>query len=409
MAPTAPSLVSVFDVEPRFIGGTETYARELSRQLGLHGWRSVLCFVTAPTAEVRRFLDLPNVSIELLHQDVTRFNVRVMARLARILRRYRPRIAHFHYVDLLSLYPWVTRLASGADVFFTDHGSRPEGHRSERASLPRRGLARVINWPVTKVICVSDYGYRTLVNRGLFPADRCQRIYNGVDLSRVVESPDRAAAFRRRFSIPEGRTVITQVSWIIPEKGVPDLLRAARLLLAEYPASHFVIVGEGAFRDEYMAAGRELGLEGHLTWTGLIEDPFTAGVYDATDILCQASRWGEVFGWVIAEAMAYGRPVVGSRVGGIPEVVSEQESGYLIDRGDVRQLTEKLLRLLAEPGRRRAMGAAGREKVAAMFDLQKNVARLLEAYGISPSTPSPDLLRHPQQMNRRDVLKGGVE
>jgi glycosyltransferase involved in cell wall biosynthesis len=382
MAPAAPSIVSVFDVEPRFIGGTETYARELSRQLGRQGWRSVLCFVTPPTEEVRRFLDLPNISIELLHQDVARFNFRVMARVARILRRYKPRIVHFHYVDLLSLYPWVTRLASGADVFFTDHGSRPEGHRSERASLPRRSLARVINWPVTRVICVSDYGYRSLVDRGLFPWGRCQRIYNGVDLSRVVESRERASAFRRRFSIPEGRTVVTQVSWIIPEKGILDLLHSARRVIAERPACHFVIVGEGAFRDEYMAKGRELGLEGHLTWTGLVEDPFTAGVYDATDILCQASRWGEVFGWVIAEAMAYGRPVVATRVGGIPEVVSEQESGLLIDRGDVAGLTENVLALTADPSRRMAMGKAGREKVQTLFDLQKNVAQLLDSYGV---------------------------
>lgn len=382
MAPAAQSVVSVFDVEPRFIGGTETYARELSRQLGRRGWRSVLCFVTPPTEEVRRFLDLPNVSIELLHQDVTRFNFRVMARVARILRRYKPRIVHFHYVDLLSLYPWVARLASGADVFFTDHGSRPEGHRSERASLPRRALARVVNWPVTRVICVSDYGYRSLGDRGLLPQGRCQRIYNGVDLSRVVESRERASAFRRRFSIPEGRTVVTQVSWIIPEKGILDLLHAARPIIAARPASHFVIVGEGAFRDEYMAKGRELGLEGHLTWTGLVEDPFTAGVYDATDILCQASRWGEVFGWVIAEAMAYGRPVVATRVGGIPEVVSEQQSGLLVDRGDVAALTDNLLALIDDPTRRMAMGKAAREKVQTLFDLQKNVTQLLESYGI---------------------------
>lgn len=390
MAPTTPSLVSVFDVEPRFIGGTETYARELSRQLGRHGWRSVLCFVTSPTNEVRRFLDLPNVSIELLHQDVTRFNVRAMAGVARVLRRYRPRVAHFHYVDLLSLYPWVTRLASGADVFFTDHGSRPEGHRSERAALVRRSLARAINWPVTKVICVSDYGYRTLVERGLFPADRCQRIYNGVDLGRVAESLERAAAFRRRFSIPEGRTVVTQVSWIIPEKGIVDLLQSARLVIAKRPASHFVIVGEGEFREEYMAKGRALGLEGHLTWTGLIDDPFTAGVYDATDILCQASRWGEVFGWVIAEAMAYGRPVVATSVGGIPEVVSDQESGLLNDRGDVEALAEHLISLIDDPGRRCAMGEAGRQKVHALFDLQKNVKQLLECYGLAPATTSAE-------------------
>ncbi len=383
--------MSVFDVEPRFIGGTETYARELSRQLGRYGWRSVLCFVTPPTEEVRRFLDLPNVSLELLHQDVTRFNVQVMARIGQILRRHKPRIAHFHYVHLLSLYPWVARLASGGDVFFTDHGSRPESHQGRRASLLKRWLARAINWPVSKVICVSDYGYRSLVERGLFPEGRCQRIYNGVDLGRVVESRERAAAFRRRYSIPEGRTVIAQVSWIIPEKGILDLLEAARLVVAERAASHFVIVGEGAFRDEYMAKGRDLGLDEHLTWTGLVEDPFTAGVYDAADIVCQASRWEEVFGWVIAEAMAYGRPVIGTRVGGIPEVVSDQESGFLIDRGDVRALAEKVLALIDDPRQRVAMGNAGRQKVHNYFDLQKNVKQLMESYGI---VQAPSLAGH---------------
>jgi glycosyltransferase involved in cell wall biosynthesis len=387
MAPDAPAVVSVFDVEPRFIGGTETYARELSLQLGRQGWRSVLCFVTPPTDEIARFLDLPNVSIELLHQDVTRFNVPVMARLAQLFRRHKPAIAHFHYIDLLSPYAWVARLSSVRQIFFTDHGSRPENHRPGRASLPRRCLARAINWPVSRVICVSGYGYRSLVERGLFPPGRCQRIYNGVDLNRVVESRERAAAFRRRFSIPEGRTIVTQVSWIIPEKGILELLEAARLVVAKRPRAHFVIVGEGAFRDEYMKRGRELGMDEHLTWTGLVEDPFTAGVYDAADIVCQASRWEEVFGWVIAEAMAYGRPVIGTRVGGIPEVVSDHETGFLVERGDVRALAGKVVALIDDPLQRSAMGNAGRQKVHAQFNLQKNVAQLLGSYGIVQAAP----------------------
>jgi len=379
--------MSVFDVEPRFIGGTETYARELSLQLGRQGWRSVLCFVTPPPEEITRFLGLPNVSIELLHQDVTRFSVPVMTRLVQLFRRHKPAIVHFHYVDLLSPYAWVARMSSVDQVFFTDHGSRPENHRGGRASLPRRCLARAINWPVSRVICVSEYGYRSLVERGLLPAERCQRIYNGVDLDRVAESRERAGAFRRRFSIPEHRTLVTQVSWIIPEKGILDLLEAARLVLADRPNAHFVIVGEGAFRDEYMAKGRELGLADHLTWTGLIEDPFSAGVYDAADIVCQASRWEEVFGWVIAEAMAYGRPVIGTRVGGIPEVVTDQETGFLIERGDVGALARQLVALIDDPSRREAMGAAGRVKVHALFDLRRNVSQLMASYGIVQPAP----------------------
>ena len=357
------------------------------------GWRSVLCFATPPTDEVRRFLDLPSVSLEVLHHDVTRFSVQAMAQVARVLRRHRPRIAHFHYVDLLSLYPWISRAVSTAAVFFTDHGSRPEGHRAERESLGKRWLATAINWPVSRVICVSDYGYRSLVTRGLFPTARCQRIYNGVDLDRVVVSRERAAAFRRRFSIPEDRFVITQVSWIIPEKGILDLLDAARLVVGTRPSCHFVIVGEGAFRQGYMAKSRELGLQEHVTWTGLVEDPFTAGVYDAADILCQASRWEEVFGWVIAEAMAYGRPVVGTRVGGIPEVISDQETGFLVDRGDVNALAARIVTLVDDPKRRSIMGTSGRKRVAATFDLRTNVSQLLESYGISPARPVATFVR----------------
>jgi glycosyltransferase involved in cell wall biosynthesis len=85
---------------------------------------------------------------------------------------------------------------------------------------------------------------------------------------------------------------------------------------------------------------------------------------------------------VIAEAMAFQRPVVATRVGGIPEVVSDGESGWLIERGDVEGLARKLLTLLDDPLRRHAMGVAGQRRVAAKFDLRSNVGRLLKAYGI---------------------------
>lgn len=377
----APAVLSVFDVEPRFIGGTEAYARELSLQLGGQGWRSVLCFATPPSEDVRRFLDLPNVSLELLdfaHAP----KPRLLTQLSRALRRHRPRIVHFHYTNLLSPFPWLARLLSADRVFFTDHASRPANHLSRPASLPKRCLARLINWPLSRVICVSGYGYRCFTERGLFPREKCEMIYNGVDLSRVAESEDRAAAFRGRFSIPKGDQIVVQVSWIIPEKGILDLLAAARVVVSRRANARFVIVGDGPFRAEYARKAVELGVSRHVTWTGLVEDPFTAGVYDAAEIVCQVSRWEEVFGWVIAEAMAYRRPVIATRVGGIPELVTDEESGFLIERGDVPDLAEKVSALLGDPMRRQSMGNAGRRAVDAKFDLRRNVAQLLRSYEI---------------------------
>jgi glycosyltransferase involved in cell wall biosynthesis len=373
--------MSVFDVEPRFIGGTESYARELSFQLGRQGWDSVLCFVTPPSEDVRRFLDLPNVSLELV-PDIQSGKLRVIGRLARVVGRYKPAIVHFHYTGFLSTFPWVARILSAEQVFFTDHASRPADHRSRRAPFLKRWLARAISWPLSKVICVSDYGYRCFTERGLFPSERCEMIYNGVDLDRVVESAARAASFRRRFSIPSERKIVLQVSWIIPEKGILDLLAAARIVASRIPEAHFVIVGDGPFREEYSNKAIELGLREHVTWTGLLEDPFAAGAYDAADVVCQVSRWEEVFGWVIAEAMAYRRPVIATRVGGIPEIVADDESGWLIARGDVEELAKKVLVLLRDPARRQSMGTAGRKRVDARFNLRKNVAQLMQAYGI---------------------------
>ena len=86
----------------------------------------------------------------------------------------------------------------------------------------------------------------------LLPIERYEVVYNGVDLSRVAPDPGRAVEFRRRHAIPPGRTVVLQVSWIIPEKGIPELLEVARQVLAQTDKVHFVLVGEGSYRQQYM-------------------------------------------------------------------------------------------------------------------------------------------------------------
>src|SRR6266852_9835930 len=373
-----PTLVSVFGVAPQRIGGTETFARELSAQLGERGWQSVLCFLSEPTEEVRRFLDLPNISLDVFSESTNghgREN-----KLSRIVSRYHPEILHLHFTGLLSLYPWLARLRSVNKVFFTDHHSRPGGYVAARAPIWKRAAARLINRPLTKVISVSNYGYRCMTTAVLLPQNRFQMIYNGVDLSRVSSDPRRAIEFRRRHSIPGDRAIVVQVSWIIPEKGIADLLKTARLVIARNPNVQFVIVGEGAYREQYTREAATMGLGDRVTWTGMSRDPFGEGVFDAADVVCQMSQWEEVFGWVIAEAMAHSKPVVATRVGGIPEVVQDGESGFLVSRRDPVAMAERILTLLRDPALRLRMGARGRQIAQEKFDLRNNVARVVRSY-----------------------------
>jgi glycosyltransferase involved in cell wall biosynthesis len=377
-----PTLISVFGVKPVRIGGTETFARELSLQLGERGWRNVLCFLSEPTAEVRRFLDLPNISFEVLANSTD--GGRTARRdLAGIMQKYRADILHLHYVSFLNFYSWRARWQSARQVFFTDHHSRPAGYVRTRSPFWKRAAARLINQPLTKVICVSNYGYECMTAADLLPRNRFQMIYNGVDLSRVKADPNLAAKFKERYSIPSERAIITQVSWVIPEKGIADFLETARLVLGQNRKVQFVLVGDGANREQYARDAAAMGLGDHITWTGMIDDPFGEGVFHAADVVCQFSRWEEVFGWMIAEAMAHGKPVIATRVGGIPELITDGVTGYLVGRGDAPAMSDRILQLLNDPALRDRMGATGRNDVACNFDLRKNVAQLIESYGIS--------------------------
>ena len=376
-----PTVVSVFGVKPFRIGGTETFARELSVQLEEHGFNSVVCFLTEPTEDVLHFLTLPNVSIEVLANS-TNPGWSAIKRLAQIICRYKPQVLHLHFIGFLGAFPWLARAFSVKRIFFTDHTSRPSGYVPRCASLWKRTAARIINWPITRVVCVSQYGQHCLTTLQLLPPERHELVYNAVDLSRVADNPEQVAEFRRRFAIPQDRALIVQVSWIIPEKGITQLLETAALLVSKNKDVHFVLVGEGPQREFFMERAEAMGLAGHVTWTGLIEDPFGEGVYAAADIVCQLSEWEELFGWMIAEAMAYGKPVVATRVGGIPELVDDDRSGFLVARGDTTTAAEKLDKLARDSALRRRMGDAGRQIVRQKFDLKRNVEQLLRLYGV---------------------------
>src|SRR6185295_19201141 len=158
-----------------------------------------------------------------------------------------------------------------------------------------------------------------------------------------------------------------------PEKGIVDLIEAARLVLDRVPDAHFLMAGEGAHRQEYMAKARGMRMDAHFTWTGLLQNPVAEGFYAAADVVCQASRWEEAFGWVIAEAMAVSKPLVATRVGGIPELVEDGVTGFLVAPRAPAEIADRVVRLLADAPLRKRMGQAGRQAAEAKFDLQHNL------------------------------------
>ena len=393
------TVVSLYGVQPLRIGGVETFLREITHQLRERGCRHIVVFHAEPSPIAQKYLKDAGLPYEV----VPALNAEGWAAaraIDDILRRHRPTVLHFSFMTLLGPIPWIARLRGVKRVFFTDQTSRLSSE-IQRTSAWKRIIARFLQIPVTGIMCVSKMNRRMGVERGVFPGSRTFVLYNGSEMPTLERTAELSEKFRQRFQIAPDAQVVAVLCWMIPEKGISDLLDAAPAVLARIPNAHFVIGGAGPSLEDFKAQARNLGIAANVTFTGLIENPQEEGILAACDILCQPSRWQEAFGWVISEAMGLERAVVATNVGGIPEVVEDGVTGLLCPPSQPAALAEALTTLLADPVRRKRMGIAGRQRALEKFDLTSKVAELLVYYGVRPAPHPPGIpLPAPQSANR---------
>lgn len=374
------SVLSVFNLRPRRIGGTEIYARELTYQLAAFGWRSILCFISPPPSRVADFMAPSGPTIEVV-PGIHDSGWSTVQKLWTLIQKYRPRIVHLHYTPLLSPAPWLGWMLSVERTFYTEQSSRPENSQPCAAARWKQIIARRLS-PWDGIFCGSQYGQRCLRARGYLRASKIHTVYNATMLAENHNSVAAGAAFRHRYGIPRDALLIVQVGQLAEYKGVRDLIGALAIVRKEIDSIHLALVGDGPLLAQIAHLAEELGLDECVRLTGMIDCPISDGVYAAADICCQVSRWEELFGFTIAEAMACRRPVVGTAVGGIPEVITDGITGYLAPRRDVNRIADRIITLAKDADMRTEMGLAGRKKAMDKFDVQKNVAQLIDLYEI---------------------------
>lgn len=354
----------------------EEYTVYLSRALKERGWQSVLVFSNPLPEAVSSHFDGVGAVIETF-QDSPAFQCNKS--LMGVLRKYRPTVVHFHFFNHFSMLPILASLVRPKLVAFTDH-VRQGGEISRITKLECFLWDRIILRALdTRILAVSEHIKRTLVNDFQMAPERIEVLYNGVNLERFLPlDPAQATLLRGELDLQIAQPVVLCASNLRPEKGISDLLLAARIILADKPNCVFLIVGGGPMADKLNAEARELGIQKSVRFTGLRSD--VNRLMALANVVVVPSTWQEPAALVLLEAMAAARAIVATRVGGNPELLADGVTGLLVNPHSPKDLSRVLHRLLNSPEEAAAMGRAGRARVETHFSMDRWVLDTIQFY-----------------------------
>lgn len=303
--------------------------------------------------------------------DRSKFSWRTVRRVADELRRgeYDLLVTHDHKTNLMG---YLAARRSKIPCLAVAHGYD--------FSLLRMHLYRRIDLVVLRrfprIVAVSDSLRRELIAAGLSP-DRICVIPNAIDVARFAEGAgDRAAEWRRRVAEPRAPVIVT-VGRLYPQKGLEYFVESAAQIHHVVPQARFWVAGEGIQRGQLEAQIQGLGLEGVVTLLGQQHD--IAAIMAASDVFVMPSL-GEGLSNVLLEAMALGRPVVATRVGGTPEIVRDGETGWLVPPRRPEALATAVMKILKNPDLGARIGAWGRDLVASRFGATHVAAQMAELF-----------------------------
>ena len=333
---------------------------------------SVILFNEGRLAEELRKLP---VSLTVISEQ-TFSPMGIAYRLAKALLKIRPDVVHTHkYKDSFigtlvarSLgIPYVVRIVHGLPEPFM-------GLRNAKMVAYTAADRLMTDWLVDRVVAVSSDIEKVLI--GLYGSNRVSCIHNGIDLEAVRVTTSREA-FRRKWQIPEDAVVIGTVGRLVPVKGHAILLEATRILQASIGNVALVLVGDGPLRKDLEANAKRLGLEKSVIFAGQQDQSYD--FMNMMDVFVLPSLH-EGIPMVVLEALALQRPVVATRVGGIPEVISHDICGKLVESGDAGDLAKGLKELIEMPDRARAFAMEGRRQVEQEYSANTMANRTAEMY-----------------------------
>ena len=377
-----PEPIKVLRVIARLnVGGPALHVAYLTAGLADRGYDTMLVAGTVGSGEesmafVAERRGVRVETLEDLHREIAPFrDLRTILRLSRLIRREHPMILHTHTAKAGAVGRIAALLAGDARppvIVHTFHGHVLRGYFNPVLTAAFRVLERMLARVTTTLVAVSPEVRDDLVALRVAPASKFVVVRLGIELDERISSDDeRRRATRRLLGIPPDAFVVGWVGRMTAVKRTEDVARTLRALVDRGVDAYLCLVGDGPDRADLERRVHELGVARRCLFVGYQED--VARFYDAIDVLLLTSV-NEGTPVSVIEALAAGRPVVATRVGGVSDIVRDGVDGFLADVADVELLGARLAELAGDPELRARMGSAGCAHVTERYA----VARLVD-------------------------------
>ncbi len=342
------------------IGGAESYVALVARSLKLLGYNVYLASAGGALATK---LQQEGIKHFFLPIRLSKYISGIL--LKRIIKKYNIEIIHANS-EAAGIVAVKTRQKYNLDIpiVYTAHGVLPAKVKD------------IIN-QVDKIIAVSNFSREAAIKEG-FSANKIEVVYNGVDIDKFKPHEEKRNLLRKKYNIPQDAFTMIIVSRIknLRNKGHQHLLN----VLSEYEVSkywHLVVIGKGKGLGSLKQKVKEHNLQDRVHLLGHKTD--VENYEDMADVVVLPSYF-ETFGLVLAEGMAMEKPAVAFKVGGVPEVIEDNKTGFVVDYDNDDELVEKLAILAKNPDLCKQMGIQARKKVAKDFANEIMIKKLKEIY-----------------------------
>ena len=371
-----PTVLQVIDSFHQ--GGSERQALQLTRLLAGSGEFKVHLACLSPEGSLRETiadLDLGEIPSFPLTSFYDTNAVRQLRRFVKWLRMSQIDILHTH-----DFYTNVFGMAAGALARLPARVASMRETSGMRTAAQKR--VQQVAYSLSHQIVANSNAVREALIAAGTPADKITVVYNGLDLERLIPQSCSRSEMLSLLGLDgkEGRPqrFISIVANMRHEvKDYPMFLRAMRRVLDQEPTAAFLLAGEGELTDSLRGLAVELGIQNSTYFLGRCEK--VAELLNVSEI-CVLSSKAEGFSNSILEYMAAGRPVVVTNVGGASELVTEDETGYLVPSGDDERMAARIISLLRDSAKARIMGENGRRVVKEKFSCEAQLARTVDLY-----------------------------